>query len=120
MERGERLAQLLVLVPRKENTMAQTSKAQRLTHEEFVRVAIPALRNEKYGKGLHVVYGNFNAAFREYFGTEPREAIDALEAAGKIVKRGARGGVMIYLPEDAPAIVDNSGSNALSKMGLIQ
>ena len=36
---------------------------------------------------------------------------------GKIVIRPVKGGVMLYLPEDAPATKD-AGDEALKKMGL--
>jgi len=52
---------------------------------------------------IHSVYSGFNQAFREYFGTNPVEATTKLAQEGKIVTRPVRGGVTIYLPEDAPA-----------------
>jgi len=40
-----------------------------------------------------------------------------LAAEGKIVIRPVKGGVMLYLPEDAPKTPD-VGDEALKKMGL--
>jgi len=71
-----------------------------LSEEEFVRRAIKRLRG-KY-RGIHSVYSGFNAAFQEYFGTNPVETTQRLAAEGKIHIRPVKGGVMLYLPEDAP------------------
>jgi len=72
----------------------------KLTEEEFVRKAVKKLRG-KY-KGIHTVYSGFNTAFKEYFGTNPVDATQRLASEGKINIRPVKGGVMIYLPEDAP------------------
>ena len=77
----------------------------KLTEEEFVRKAVKKLRG-KY-KGIHTVYSGFNTAFKEYFGTNPVEATQRLVSEGKINIRPVKGGVMIYLPEDAPNTVEN-------------
>ncbi|MEE8604556.1 MAG: hypothetical protein V3S65_04215 [Candidatus Aminicenantaceae bacterium] len=77
----------------------------KLTEEEFVRKAVKKLRG-KY-KGIHTVYSGFNTAFKEYFGTNPIEATQRLVSEGKINIRPVKGGVMIYLPEDAPNTVEN-------------
>jgi hypothetical protein len=77
----------------------------KLTEEEFVRKAIKKLRG-KY-KGIHTVYSGFNTAFKEYFGTNPIDTTQRLASEGKINIRPVRGGVMIYLPEDAPNIAEN-------------
>ena len=100
--------------------MAQGTQSNRLTHEEFINVAIEGLADPKYGKGIHVVYSNFNAAFEEYFGTPARPIVDKLSEEGKFIKRWAKGGVMLYKPEDAPEVTDNRGSAALAKLGLVQ
>lgn len=86
---------------------------KKLTEMEFVERAIKRLRVDPY-KGIHSVYSGFNNAFREYFDTNPIEATTRLAQEGKIVTRPVRGGVMIYLPEDAPA--PRSSRNALSKI----
>lgn len=82
----------------------------KLTEEEFVRKAVKKLRG-KY-KGIHTVYSGFNNAFKEYFGTNPVEATQRLASEGKINIRPVKGGVMIYLPEDAP----NTAANVLQKI----
>lgn len=72
----------------------------KLTEEEFVLQAIRNLRKPGY-KGIHSVYSGFNEAFRRYFdGRDPVEVTNRLAREGKIVVRPARGGVMLYLPED--------------------
>lgn len=87
----------------------------KLSHEDFAKKAIVSLRKEGY-KGIHSVYSGFNSAFKAYFGTNPIDATNALQKSGKIAMRPVKGGVMIYLPEDA-VTYDRSGST-LAKMGL--
>jgi hypothetical protein len=79
---------------------------KKLTEYEFVARAIKKLRNPPY-KGIHSVYSGFNQAFREYFNNDPVEATTKLAKEGKIVTRPVRGGVVIYLPEDAPSAMDS-------------
>lgn len=91
--------------------------SEKLSHEEFIRKAIVSLRKEGF-KGIHSVYSGFNNAFKKYFeGENPVEVTNKLAAEGKIVIRPVKGGVMLYLPEDAPASRD-SADEALKKMGL--
>lgn len=89
--------------------MAEEEKPK-LTEEEFVRKAVRKLRG-KY-KGIHSVFSGFNTAFKEYFGTNPVEATQRLAGEGKINIRPVKGGVMIYLPEDAP----NTAEDVLKKI----
>lgn len=89
----------------------------KMSHEEFVRKAVVSLRKEGY-KGIHTVFTGFNEAFKKYFeGENPVEATNQLAQEGKIVIRPVKGGVMLYLPEDAPA-AKSSANEALKKMGL--
>ena len=75
---------------------------EKSSYEEFVRRAIESLRAEGY-KGIHSVYSGFNDTFRRYFnGADPVNITNQLAAEGKIVIRPVKGGVMLYLPEDAP------------------
>jgi hypothetical protein len=74
---------------------------KRLTEEEFVIQAIKKLKKEPY-RGIHSVYSGFNEAFRKYFGTNPVEATSKLAAEGKIETRPFKGGVMLFLPGEAP------------------
>jgi len=91
--------------------------SERLNHEEFVRKAIVTLRKEGF-KGIHSVFSGFNNAFKKYFeGENPVDVTNKLSQEGKIVIRPVKGGVMLYLPEDAPASRD-SADEALKKMGL--
>ena len=82
----------------------------KFTEEEFVRKAVKKLRG-KY-KGIHTVYSGFNTAFKQYFGTNPIEATQRLASEGKINIRPVKGGVMIYLPEDA----QNTSEDVLKKI----
>ncbi len=91
--------------------------SEKLNHEEFIKKAIVSLRKEGY-KGIHTVYSGFNEAFKKYFENEdPIKATNQLAKENKIVIRPVKGGVMLYLPEDAPAQATQA-SDALSKMGL--
>jgi hypothetical protein len=76
-----------------------------------------SLRKENF-KGIHTVFSGFNNAFKKYFeGENPVEVTNKLAEEGKIVIRPVKGGVMLYMPEDAPASRD-SADEALKKMGL--
>ena len=94
-----------------------TAKGQ-LSEEQFTLQAIEKLRKGAY-RGIHTVYSGFNQAFRKYFGesADPVGATTKLAKAGKISTRFARGGIMIYKPEEAPAAKDK-GAEALAAMGI--
>jgi hypothetical protein len=90
----------------------------RLSQEEFVRLAIARLRLENY-KGIHSVYSGFNDAFKAYFdGANPIDATGELAKQGKIGLRPVKGGVMLYLPGEGPEL--SRGDMALKKMGLLE
>ncbi len=90
----------------------------RLSPEEFAKLAIASLRLENY-KGVHTVYSGFNEAFKTYFeGENPIDATDRLAREGKIVLRPVKGGVMMYLPGEGPEL--SRGDMALKKMGLLE
>ncbi|MBI4698235.1 MAG: hypothetical protein HY758_04835 [Nitrospirae bacterium] len=89
----------------------------KMNHEEFIRKAVVSLRKDGY-KGIHTVYSGFNSAFKKYFPDEdPIAATNKLAQEGKLIIRPVKGGVMLYLPEEAPVIKD-VGGDALKKMGL--
>ncbi len=91
--------------------------AEKMSHEEFVKKAIVSLRKEGY-KGIHSVYSGFNEAFKKYFnGENPVEVTNRLAQEGKMVIRPVKGGVMFYLPEDAPS-AKSSADETLRKMGI--
>ena len=91
--------------------------AEKLSQEEFIKKAVVSLRKEGY-KGIHTVYSGFNNAFKKYFdNADPVEATNKLAKEGKIIIRPVKGGVMLYLPEEAPVTKD-VGEDALKKMGL--
>jgi hypothetical protein len=73
----------------------------KMSEYEFVARAIKKLKKPPY-KGIHSVYSGFNQAFRDYFSKDPVEATTKLAKEGKIVTRPVKGGVTLYLPEDAP------------------
>ena len=73
----------------------------KISEEEFVFRAIKRLRKPPY-QGIHSVYSGFNQAFKEHFGKNPVEVTKRMAEEGKIVTRPVRGGVMLYLPEEAP------------------
>jgi hypothetical protein len=90
---------------------------EKLSYEEFVKQAILKLRTGDY-KGIHSVYSGFNDAFRKYYpGIDPVEITNQLAKEKKITVIPRRGGVMLYLPEDAPQF-SSKGDQALKKMGL--
>ncbi len=88
---------------------------EKLSPAEFVKKAIVTLRKEPY-KGIHSVYSGFNDAFRDYFNEDPIKWTTQLAAEGVIETRPARGGVMLYVPGEAPA--RSSSKDVLKKMGL--
>lgn len=98
--------------------MEETKGEAKLDYAEFIRRAILNLRKEPY-KGIHSVYSGFNEAFKKYYeGVDPVEVTNQLASEGKIVVRPARGGVMLYLPEDAPQRGGEKTEDVLKKMGL--
>ena len=76
-------------------------EGRKLTEEEFVTQAIRKLRKEPF-RGIHSVYSGFNEAFRKYFGTNPIDATSSLATEGKIETRPFKGGMMLFLPGEAP------------------
>ena len=86
---------------------------KKISEYDFVVRAIKKLRKPPY-KGIHSVYSGFNQAFREYFDKNPVEVTIRLAEEGKIVTRPVRGGVTLYLPEDAPG--PRGGKSALDKI----
>jgi hypothetical protein len=89
---------------------------KRLAYEEFVRIAILRLRDLSKSRGIHAVYSGFNNAFREYFGQDPVELVRDLARQGKVEIVPRKGGVMIYLPGEAPKSASTLGKEALSKI----
>lgn len=87
----------------------------KLDYEEFFKLAIIRLRNTSKSLGIHSVYTGFNQAFREYFGEDPIKVTQELASQGKIEIRPVKGGVMIYLPGNAPKKPD-SGKSVLDKI----
>lgn len=86
---------------------------RKISELEFVFRAVKKLRKPPY-KGIHSVYSGFNNAFRDYFQKDPIDTTTKLAEEGKIVTRPVKGGVMIYLPDEAPA--PRGSENVLSKI----
>jgi len=95
--------------------MADQDEGGKLTQAEFVKKAIVSLRKNPY-KGIHSVYSGFNEAFRSYFNDDPIKWTNQLSSEGVIEIRPARGGVMLYIPGEAP--IRSTGKDVLKKMGL--
>jgi len=90
---------------------------KKLSHDEFVKLAILKLRTAPY-KGVHSVFSGFNEAFKIYFdGDNPVPITNQLAESGAIAIRPTKAGVVLYLPEDAPQKISR-GEEALKKMGL--
>ncbi len=75
---------------------------KKLSVHEFVMRAIKKLRKPPY-KCIHSFYSGFKRSFKDYFNGNPVEATTSLAQEGKIVTRPVKGGVMLYIPEEAPA-----------------
>jgi len=89
---------------------------EKLSHEEFFKIAVVKLRNPSKSRGIHSVFSGFNQAFREYFDEDPIKVTQELASKGKIEIRPVKGGVMIYLPGEAPQSRAELGKKALSKI----
>lgn len=90
----------------------------KMSHEEFVKLAIVKLRTGNF-RGIHSVFSGFNEAFKRYYGdADPIETTNALSEKGRIALRPVKRGVMLYLPEEAPEFADKA-ELALRKMGLL-
>jgi hypothetical protein len=74
---------------------------EKIGEEEFVIRAIQRLRKPPY-KGIHSVYSGFNRAFKDHFGKNPVEVTKKMADEGKIAIRPVKGGVMLYVPSEAP------------------
>ncbi len=85
-----------------------------LTKEEFIIQAIKNLRDLSKSKGIHSRFSGFNAAFKLQFGQESRATTDKMVTEGTLAIIPAKGGVRLYLPEDAPAGM--AGVDALTKI----
>ena len=79
--------------------------AEQLPKEEFVIRAVKNLRREPY-KGIHSVFSGFNAAFREEYKEESIATTTRMVEEGKLILRPVKGGVMLYLPENAPSTLN--------------
>lgn len=96
---------------KKWDELTPEEKAERLNHrEEFVITAIKKLRDTKRSNGIHTRYTGFNLAFKEYFGEESRATTDKMSAEGRLDIKPSKGGVMLYMPGEGPAVTDALGA----------
>ena len=91
-------------------------ETKKLNYEEFFKMAVLKLRDVSRSHGIHSVFSGFNQAFREYFDEDPIKVTQELAGKGKIGIRPVKGGVMIYLPGEAPKSRADLGKTALSKI----
>ena len=87
----------------------------KMDEEQFILRAIRRLRKPPY-KGIHTVYSGFNEAFKQFYGKSSVEITTRMAQDGKIVTRPVKGGVMLYLPGEAPAGKSGSAQAALEKI----
>ena len=89
---------------------------EKLSIEAFILNAIEKLSSKnpqaaKYKEpGIHVVFSNFNGAFKAYFGEEARPHVDALIEKGVLKKKPARGGIIIFKGDGTPPVAESSKS----------
>jgi len=105
--------------------MATAKKARKtVTPEEFILFSIQAVKGTEYtskaGKvvkklGAHVIYDGVNEAFRQLFpNVSPMDVTAKMAKENQIAIRPSRGGVTLYLPEDAPEVKENKADSLLS------
>ena len=70
--------------------------------EQFVYACIAHVKSTTKYKGIHTVFGGLNVAIKRKFGVEPIPALQAMVDQGKLALRPVKGGVLLYLPQDAP------------------
>ena len=97
---------------------ACTTSNSKMTYKEFVECSIKALREPPY-KGIHVVYSNFNNAFRQYYDEDPRPIIDKMVEDGFLVSRPARGGAIIMLAVDTDEKMKKADTDASAVLAKI-
>lgn len=88
--------------------------SKKISYEDFFKKAILKLRNLAKSQGIHSVYSGFNDAFRQYYSDDPIKITQQLAQEGKIEIRPVKGGVMIYLPGEAPKSRSHLGKQALA------
>lgn len=97
------------------------NKEVKISHLEFIKLAIAHRSNPEKYKGIHIVISGFNAGFREYFKEEPRPILEKLSQEGKIVVKPCKAGAMMFLPEDVKKEDKKVAVNPLlQRMGLIK
>ena len=87
----------------------------KMDEEQFILRAIRRLRKPPY-KGIHTVYSGFNEAFKQFYGKSAIEITTRMAQDGKIITRPVKGGVMMYLPGEAPVGKVTAAQAALAKI----
>jgi len=102
--------------------------AQKVSKKKFLEIAFAKLKKPYKDKrtgemrtpsGLHTVYSGFNAAWEDYYGTNPVEAVSAMVENGNLEGHPTKGGFMIYLPGTMSKGNRTSGTKALQDMELL-
>ena len=80
------------------------STEEKLSEKEFTYRAIERLREPRMKEhpGIHSVSSGFHEAWKKYYGTDPMDGIQRLIFQGEVDIRHVKGGVVIYLPGEAP------------------
>jgi len=89
-----------------------------MNRQQFVLTAVQTGRNGKKRGMALTKSSTLSTAFRMVYGekADPQRAVKVLAKGGELVARPLkRGGVMLYLPADAPT---NGAEALLAKMGL--
>lgn len=104
--------------PERKATLSGQAKTDFLA---FATRAIKGLHDldvkKGYGQsvGIHSVFSGFNSLITEEYGIDCYQATAELQAAGFGVKP-VKGGVRLYLPEDAKNMADTSQTNKTAKL----
>jgi hypothetical protein len=94
----------------------RSDKSGNLKYEDFFKKAILTLRDITKSMGIHSVYSGFNNAFRQYYGENPVQVTQDLARKGTIEIQPRKGGIMIYLPGEAPKSRNQVGKEALLRI----
>lgn len=94
---------------------SKMAEVKRLSHKEFVLLAIDKLKKGEY-KAIHTVYSGFNSAFKAYFPNDnPVDVTKQLAKDGIIAIIPTKGGARIMANDGS---ITSSTDVVLKKMGL--
>lgn len=95
-----------------------------ITLPSFIKDSVTKKFTDVKYKAMHVVYTGFNQTFKDRYKKDSAPTVDQLCDEGYIIKRGARGGPVLYLNGEQPggdskdAAPSNNTKSTLTKMGL--